>query len=224
LFGLDELLPPNVDARPGDGGAVDGDRGPPPPMDAPTGRCTTVALDVTFDELQASGNECTPWGAVRYANAGAMMQQQGDGVLRLTVSGNGLSNGGCVKTGQAWGPEGIIVEVPAVSNVSGVYTGLLTESPPDVALVVSDGMVRLREELGQIFAAAPYNPSSMRWWRMRPALTAIIAEVSSDGLAWNPLGTAPVMPPSTIAVHVTVGRSGGGVAGSSDFGRVILCQ
>jgi hypothetical protein len=42
------------------------------------------------------------------------------------------------------------------------------------------------------FIARPYDPIAHAWWRFREDNGAVLAEVSSDGVAWNHFSTLPV--------------------------------
>jgi hypothetical protein len=156
-------------------------------------------------------------------HGGGMIQRLGDGFLRLS-SATIQSSAGCVRNGQPWSDGGVIVEIEFPVTAFGVYIALLTHTGPQASMLVVDGMLKFQPETGGVWGTVSFDADKMRWWRMRPTATAVIAETSEDGSNWSLLGTSPDPPAATIDVDITVGRTGAGLGGTGRFGRVIVCQ
>ena len=56
-------------------------------------------------------------------------------------------------------------------------------------------------------AETTYDPTAMRWWRLRPEAGVIVGEYSADGRQWTRFGESVTAPPSTsMSVSLNAGN------------------
>jgi hypothetical protein len=190
------------------------------PIDAPVdvmGGCVNATLDDHF----AAAVACEPWGT-KYENKGALVVNDGN---QLTIQPATVmdSSGGCASKGAvAFGAGGVAVEVSDVlSGNQGEYTELHLYEPDLNA--VSIGVTN--NILGAGAVNLLYDPTAMRWWRLRPVGNAIEAAYTADGENYMPFSTIPLPPPATFSINLIGGLGGSqtGFGGLAVFRRLLVC-
>jgi hypothetical protein len=154
------------------------------------------AFDVPAPATQA----CQPWGGA-FGTADVEVR---DGALTITPTTIPGSFGGCdsdVEHPTAFGSGGVFVEAVAVTPTGHNRAGLsLDGGQVRIVLLAFQGRLRLSDFATVEVASLPYDPVTMRWWRLRPDRLAeiTIAEYAADGYHWNRLGEVDGRPDSVI--------------------------
>ena len=228
----------------GSGGGSDGGDGPT--VDAPSGD-TLVPPDAMIDAMAdamidgpppapciSSGTmdmfsgttPCAPWAT--FDETRATVAQIG-GKLRITPSQSIQgTHGGCFATGLSnWGPEGLFVSVEdALEGVTSytAMTAYVAFGTP-AQIVVKNGTIQVTNpNNGIALVASVYNPVAMKWWRLRPISTGVMAEYSADALNWVSLATVTGTPPSQIRIDIGAGTTTQEVAaGAAVFDNLNVC-
>jgi hypothetical protein len=142
-----------------------------------------------FDAIVPAVQACQPWGLV----FGTADVDQRDGALTITPTSIPGSFGGCdsnIEHPIPFSDGGVFVEVPAVTPTGHNLAGLSVDGGRlRVFLSTFQGRLRLRTATDEI-TSLPYDPASMRWWRLRPDRMAetTVAEYAADGYHWSRLG------------------------------------
>jgi hypothetical protein len=157
------------------------------------GFCTGAVIDDSFDD----GNACSPWG-IPYENAGGTLLE---GVTGLTIvpANAGTSGGGCITSQPVpFRGGGIAVEVSSVlSGRDSEYTQLQLFGEVRASIgTLNEELVVFDQVASTTVSAVPYDPISMRWWKIRPETSSneLVAETSPDGVTWMPAGKIARMP------------------------------
>jgi hypothetical protein len=177
LFGIHELS----SVPPADG--------PPPPIDG-----TTAACELALSEDFGGPAPCTDWGMVYGTDVGGTVTE-GSGLLSVTPIDKAAAAAGCVSNGPfGLGPAGMSVGLASVLRGSGAYTGLQYATPGSgFAIGVVDGNLLFSDiKVDAVFASVPFD-NAQPFVRLRTggAGTMVVAERSSDGATWTPVGATP---------------------------------
>jgi hypothetical protein len=161
------------------------------------------------DSFDAGHPPCLPWG-VQFGLARLDVR---DGTLEITPRDDGQNSGGCLASNPiAFDEGGIFLEVPAVMPIDHGFVQISAQGGSYFpAITAKDDRLEL-SVAGHSIAALPYDPTAMRWWRLRPAHAAdttvadtTVAEYAADGFHWMPLGVTDIPPEPRITVQLNVG-------------------
>ena len=183
-------------------------------------QCVSSGIMDTFQ----GNTPCSPWATSD--SSGAQTTQNG-GKLRIAgpTAATSATHGGCIQIGlAAWGPEGVFVNVD--QTMAGGYTALAAyvASGTSSTIVVENGNIILRVPGGALAVSKVYEPTEMRWWRLRPVTGGIVGETSADALTWNMIGTIPGTPPAMIRIDLSAGTTGIVTgAGTAVFDNLNVC-
>jgi hypothetical protein len=170
-----------------------------PLPDAPSCTSDTTSIQDDF----TTSTPCSSWGGSS-ANLATIMQGGGMFSISPSVAVAG-THGGCAENGSMqFGPHGLFIEVTSVVTGQTAYTNLNAYAAPsglNSTLVAKGGVLSLLGSSAQI----PYDPTAMRWWRLRPTASGVIGEYSADALSWTMLGVVPGQPPAMIRLDFGAG-------------------
>lgn len=191
LVGCDtvfQLQDPTGDARTGD--APDGDAPP---------ACQPQTIFDDFDDTTVCGN----WGFEGGLNR-VMTQGNGQLVIEPNLGGG---NGSCSTPSIAFVPSGLFVEVSEVLPPMISYMFLqLKWSSTEAILTYDQGQLVFKVNDVVIGSPRPHDPTTTRWWRIRPNGAAITADVSPDGKDWDPIGTHSIAVPAAVNLDIQAGQ------------------
>lgn len=163
--------------------------------------CATPAIVDPFD---GATPPCETWGQ-QFGNAQVTAS---GGVLSITPAANFQNSGGCVSGDPIeFIDGGVFVEVLAVLPPGHGFVSLTVQGgPTQPSITARDGELRLTVP-GDVIAAMPYDPTAMRWWRLRPdrASRSTVAEFATDGSHWQRLGALDVPPEPQIILELSAG-------------------
>ena len=168
------------------------------------------------------GQPCVDWNAnVNAVNAGV---GEAGGTLSVTPNPNSPgAQGGCTKTGVAFGPGGAIVEIGGVVAGGNSITAIqLGGGATALAMLVQGGALLAQDSSGTRGMIA-YDAQLKRFWRIRPRDSSIVFEYG-DGTQWTQLATSPQVPQPSYQVQLIAGTiSGVTDPGTARFESVNLC-
>lgn len=178
-----------------------------PNADAPDALNGTCVPAIPADQF-TGGAPCAAWST--NATSG------------LTVTNNTLEirpvlqgAAGCVSdTAEQFMPQGIFVEISSVIDGTTDYT--VFKQFPEVggqaaASFVIDGNRTLSffddlVDTNNAVKSVTYDPTTMRWLRLRPSGNVVTGDISPDGLSWTELArTAPATIPAKVLLQIAAG-------------------
>jgi hypothetical protein len=200
---------PLTDATPDAAGSVPG--------------CANGALPEAFTNPTA----CQPWGDANMTLAGVT---EGSGQLVVMPNSNAVSFGGCTAANSdastAFGSAGEFVEVAMALTGGPAYTALNaypTNTGVSSTLDISGGFLKLLSGANSIVAET-YEPTSMRWLRLRPVVTGVEGDISADGVTWSAFGVVTGEPPAEILINFGAGTTSGVASpGTAVFENLDTC-
>jgi hypothetical protein len=165
-------------------------------------RCVPPPISDAFD---AGSSPCAAW-AIQFGRA---LVEIRNSELTITPAADGQNSGGCESTRAVpFQDGGFFLEItqilpPHHGFVEMSAKGNTTEEP---AIYAQDGMLSLRTILDTV-ASRPYDPTAMRWWRLRPdrAANTTVAEYGADGYHWTRLGALALPPEAEIRIEFSAG-------------------
>lgn len=196
--------------------------------DGGNGGCRGPSLSSSFDGT----DPCRPWA---YPNENTVLLAEGSGHLRIQTLVAQSGYGGCTAAiAIPFEDFGFFAEISSIADQPNGYTvfGFFVGNPTgelNVKLAAENGKIQLREvEPGTAtHGELDYDPEQMRWWRLRPTSerTGIVGEVSSDGLAWAPVGTALGTVPAEVVIDLGAGAYNNSVnlSSTATFEGVNVC-
>jgi hypothetical protein len=158
--------------------------------------CVSPGYGDSFDEAFP----CNAFGMPIVTNGGLATS---NGTLTITPNANANAMAGCARPSSAFGAAGAFVEVsqaaPSPSQTVlvvqvGAKTAGITVQPPFI--------VYLDPNANTVMTS--YDPTAMRWWRLRPVGGAMYAEASPDGLTWTRFASSSggFTGTGTVAIYV----------------------
>lgn len=200
----------------GGAGGIDGDvpAGELPPF------CTTPEV---FDAFETT--TICPFG-VTFEDAAL---DQHDSVLEVRIAGDRDLFAGCTGfRGYPFTDTGAFLHVIAPLRITAGYTQLRVRNhhevtPAFTAAISFDGALRFFVN-NQEIASRGDAPA---WWRLRqPTSTSdVAAELSADGITWEPWASATAALPPSIAFDLGAGLDGAPSSeGTATFGSVGVCN
>jgi hypothetical protein len=183
--------------------AVDTDA---PPVDAPPGMCTSLAVHDTFD----SGPPCQTWGYAFIDDAGGMVMVR-NGELNIAPginAGAGLSHIGCATTAAVDFSAGAFVQVttpPTMDEYMEFYAGTVVVAWRPTMIKVSHNDFGTTTLLGMV----PFDAATTSLVRVRPSddQMSVVVETSGLDFHWTLAATDPVAPPATASIEVDGGTN-----------------
>ena len=183
--------------------------------------CESAALFDAFDTSIPCG-----FGA---PSEGSSLAQQ-DGVLDITIDGSRTLFAGC----SAYQPlpfteAGIFVHIIEPLRVPNAYTQLTVrntyQTTPDftTAIVFVDNKLQFFVNGTSIMQ----RDDVPTWWRLRVPVgrTMVAAELSNDGIHWEPFGSGPASLPPSFALDIGAGiNATPSTAGTATFSAVGVCN
>lgn len=190
----------------------------PEPDDATTVTgCTPSAFRDDYETGTA------PCGIGFSGAAGSCVMERSNGVLTMTP-GAGSGND-CSCTSQEFlFADGIFVEVVTSTGPNDTFTILQIDDPPVAITVIDDGSAELNiAEAGTVLTALPYNPVTMRWWRLRPDGGNVVGEYSANGTTWNRLAATTAAAAMRASASVNSGSFGSVQPMTATFDNLGTC-
>jgi hypothetical protein len=188
--------------------------------------CTSAGI---VEDYQSSAMPCGAWG---FATIQQTTMTVTDGHMTVVPDPSMVSYGGCISAGAiAFPPSGLFVEVSSVLSSANAYQFLVLRAPVPTGAVAASitygrGMIRLTPDADPP-VQRPYDPVSMRWWRLRPdaSRSSVVAELSSDGRNWDVLGAVPGVVPTSTRFEFGAGTFNASAAntGVATFDQVNVC-
>ncbi|HEY6035445.1 MAG TPA: hypothetical protein VIV58_14330 [Kofleriaceae bacterium] len=142
-----------------------------------SGTCLSPGYGDTFVEALP----CNAFGTPVATNGGLSTS---NGTLTITPNANANTMVGCQRTNAAFGEAGAFVEVSQVLPAPG-QTALLVEVGTQMAaIIVTPPFIAFFDPSANTVMTS-YDPTAMRWWRIRPVTSGLYAETSPDGKTWT---------------------------------------
>lgn len=179
-----------------------------------------TVLDLDFEE---DAEPCEPW-AYSFDASGTTVAQR-DGVLQVTPRGTGAA--GCVSTEQFRFPRGgLIADVQTIVSTTGAYTSL--NAGDDDSIQAVNGELLYEASNASIkYARIPFEPTTMRWWKLSEQQDMWTASYSANGLGdWVVFGQRPAPATRNVQVAVLAGLfvEMPDATGAARYGRLLLCD
>ena len=177
------------DGNPSDGQQDDAPDAPfDAPLDAPQG-CTSIFRDDFSDN---GVNPCGGWGS---ETGTWTTSREMDGLLIRRASMSPTGSGGCVSDEFNITNGASARLAHAMTSVMGDYQRLrLTPmgfggTAVMVLTTPADVRVSVVTHLGTALPGTSFSPTTMKWFKLVPTGTAIVASYSPDGQTWTVLGS-----------------------------------
>lgn len=179
-----------------------------------------TVLDLDFED---DAEACDPWAYSFDASGTTVIQR--DGVLQVTPRGTGAA--GCVSTESFRFPRGgLIAEVQTIVSTTGAYTSLNAGSDDSIQAVNGE----LLYEAGNasvMYARIPFEPTTMRWWKLAEEQDMWTASYSANGLGdWVVFGRRPAPASRNVQVALLAGLflEMPDATGAARYGRLLVCD
>jgi hypothetical protein len=203
----------------GDGGDGDDDGGSGSGSGSDlAGTCLDPGYGDTFDEILP----CKAFGMVQASNGNMSIT---NGVLTLTPNANVATSLGCQRISGAFGAAGTFIEISQVLpdpgqtllSITGMTNGYTA------GFIEQAGLLSFTDSSGAL-VMHNYSPTLDRWWRIRPAGGAMLAETSPDGKTWTRFASTTAAAPSTVSIAAYVQTDTNDAApGSAVFQGIDVC-
>jgi hypothetical protein len=177
-------------------------------------------LDVQFTGEPMA---CESWGDRFDEDGTTVIERDGD----LQVTPRGVGAAGCVSRASFRFPRGgLIVEVKEVVSAVGAYTSI-NAAEDDSIQAVNGELTYKTSNASKQYSSVPFDPETMRWWRLHDEQGMLTASYSVDGLGdWVVFGQRPA--PSTLNVRVALlaglFQPMPDATGAARYGRLLVCD
>ncbi|MEP6866087.1 MAG: hypothetical protein ABJE66_36040 [Deltaproteobacteria bacterium] len=180
----------------GDGGGGGDDAGGSGSGSDLSNTCSSPGYGDTFEEALP----CNAFGMPVVTNGGLATS---NGTLTITPNASANTMVGCARSNAAFGPAGAFVEVSQVLPAPGQTLLLVQIGVKTAAIVVTPPFLRFVDWNGNTVMTA-YDPTAMRWWRLRPVDGGLYAETSPEGKTWTRIASSSpgVSGSGTVAIYV----------------------
>jgi hypothetical protein len=176
-----------------------------PPRPAATGDgAACVSRDPRDDFMMTM--TCGTWGTP----AGNVVE--GGGNLTITPMATDTNGAGCTSNTAVDFTLPVFVAVPTIPGGIGSLVTLSAQASDSSHV---SPLLQTYREIGgtnlelvdtynsSALTTTPYDPASMRWWRLRPAPEGVYGEYSADGMTWLLIARLPGQPPPTAVISLT---------------------
>jgi hypothetical protein len=207
------------DAARGDGAIGGGDGGTDAMTDAPiTTGCIAPGTGCAFP----GGLPCSCFGTAGFVNASL---SESGGNLRITPNANTVgAQGSCLRNDTPFGAGGAILEVSQVVAGAEGLTAMQVGGGSNVFEISVRNGTLIAEDGAGVVSMVQYNPTLMRWWRMRPLNSGVVYEHSPNGVTWAAWGMSTRAPSTAYPFRIIGGTLLGQAApGFAQIESVNLC-
>jgi hypothetical protein len=182
----------------GDGGGQVGDDGGSGSGSGsdPSNSCVSPGYGDTFEEALP----CNAFGMPVVTNGGL---NTSNGTLTITPNANVNSMAGCARANAVFGNAGAFVEVSQADPSPGETVLLIQIGAQTTGITVTPPFIAYFDPSGNTVTTA-YDPTAMRWWRLRPVGGGLFAETSPDGKTWTRFASSSpgITGTGTVAIFV----------------------
>jgi len=132
------------------------------------------------------------------------------------------AHGNCTENGSVpFGAAGVFVEVETAPSAASAYAYLAVYGAPSglqARFTVKGGQLQL------LPATAAYDPSAMKWLRLRPDPTGIVGDYSADATVWTHFAVVSGAAPAMVRIDLGAGTDNAEMSpGVATFSHLDVC-